>query len=94
MTRRGRWWSLVKTATPPVVSAATEAVAVDRIDLRRALRNLPLQQRLIIVLYFYLDLPLEEIASIAGISLAAARGRLYRAIDYLRSSLRPEEAEA
>jgi DNA-directed RNA polymerase specialized sigma24 family protein len=45
-------------------------------------------------MYFYLDLPLEEIAGITGVTLAAARGRLYRAIEHLRSALGPEEAEA
>ena len=48
----------------------------------------------IVVLYFYLDLPLEEIATIAGASLAAVRGRLYRGIRELRADFPITEAQA
>jgi RNA polymerase sigma-70 factor (ECF subfamily) len=94
MSRRSPWWSLVKTAAPAGSSIAPDGLGAERIDLRRALKELPLQQRLVVVMYFYLDLPLEEIARITGVSFAAARGRLYRAIEHLRSALGPEEAEA
>jgi DNA-directed RNA polymerase specialized sigma24 family protein len=43
------------------------------------------EQRLVVVLYFYLDLPLDEIATIAAASFAAVRGRLYRGIRELRA---------
>jgi len=46
------------------------------------------------VLYFYLDLPLEEIATIAGASYAAVRGRLYRGIRELRADFPITEAQA
>jgi RNA polymerase sigma-70 factor (ECF subfamily) len=94
MSRRSRWWSLLKTAAPAGSSVAPDGSGAERIDLRRALKGLPLQQRLVVVMYFYLDLPLEEIAGITGVTFAAARGRLYRAIEHLRSALGPEEAEA
>jgi RNA polymerase sigma-70 factor (ECF subfamily) len=94
MSRRSRWWSLLNTAAPADSSVASDGSGAERIDLRRALKGLPLQQRLVVVMYFYLDLPLEEIAGITGVTFAAARGRLYRAIEHLRSALGPEEAEA
>jgi DNA-directed RNA polymerase specialized sigma24 family protein len=58
---------------------------------RRAILDLPPISRLVVVLFFFMDLPLEEVARIAGISTSAARGRLYRSIRRLRPGLEPEE---
>lgn len=92
-TRRSRWWSVLKTQTRSVVVETPEEAAVEGMELRRALRRLPLQQRLVVVLYFYLDLPLEEIAAITRESFAAVRGRLYRGIRALRAELTALEAQ-
>jgi DNA-directed RNA polymerase specialized sigma24 family protein len=46
----------------------------------------------VVVLYFYLDMPLEEVAAIMGSSTGAARARLYRAISKLRPGVAIEEA--
>lgn len=85
--RRERWWSVVKTdalrrATPP-----PEDHVAGHADLRRALGGLKHDQRLVIVLYYYLDLPLQEIATVTGASFAAVRGRLYRGLRQLRPGL-------
>jgi len=45
------------------------------VDLRRALARLDHEQRLVLVLRYYLDLPYEEIAATLGISAKAARTR-------------------
>jgi RNA polymerase sigma factor (sigma-70 family) len=71
-------------AERPGVEAPDEE-AVRAVDLRNALKQLRPEQRLVVVLYFYLDLPLEEIATITGASFAAVRGRLYRGIRQLRT---------
>src|SRR5216683_1912348 len=86
-TRRGRWWSVLKIDAERRGEAPDDA-AVRGIDLRNALKRLSPDQRLVVVLYFYLDLPLEEIATIAGASFAAVRGRLYRGIRELRRIFR------
>jgi RNA polymerase sigma-70 factor (ECF subfamily) len=57
-------------------------------DLRRALDRLPTDQRLLIVLRYYLDLPFQEVAAMLRISPKAARSRTYRALERLR--LMPE----
>ncbi len=44
------------------------------------------------VLYFFLDLPIEQIAAITGASDAAVRGRLRRALKRLRRDLELEES--
>ncbi|GAC1470166.1 MAG: hypothetical protein PVSMB1_18460 [Gemmatimonadaceae bacterium] len=61
-------------------------------DLRRAISQLGRQDRLVVILYFYLDLPLEEIAAVMGGSVGAARARLYRAVKRLRPDLEIQEA--
>ena len=84
-TRRGGWWGVLKIDAERRGAAAPDDAAVRGVDLRNALKRLRPDQRLAVVLYFYLDLPLEEIAAIAGASYAAVRGRLYRGIHELRA---------
>jgi RNA polymerase sigma factor (sigma-70 family) len=60
-------------------------------DLRRAINKLSPDERLPLVLYFYLDLPLDEVARTLRISPAAAKSRIYRAARRLRSDLTLEE---
>jgi RNA polymerase sigma factor (sigma-70 family) len=87
-TRRGRWWSVLKIDAERRSIEAPDDLAVRGIDLRNALKQLRPDQRLVVVLYFYLDLPLEEIATIAGASFAAVRARLYRGIRDLKADFR------
>jgi RNA polymerase sigma-70 factor, ECF subfamily len=93
-TRRGRWWGMLKVDAERTSTESPADAAVKGVDLRNALKRLRPDQRLVVVLYFYLDLPLEEIASVAGASLAAVRGRLYRGIRELRADFPITEAQA
>jgi len=91
--RRRKWVSDVSLGLPEhlaVVSA--EEQAMRGADLRRALSRLRHEDRVVVVLYFYLDLPLEEVAAVTGNSVGASRARLYRAIHRLRPDLTVEEA--
>jgi len=91
-TRRLRWWSVLKIEPPAPPAPAVEEQAVRGADLRRELLKLSRTDRLVVILSFYLDMPLEDVARVAGLSLAGARGRLYRAIRKLRPGLELEEA--
>jgi RNA polymerase sigma-70 factor (ECF subfamily) len=82
--RRSRWWSVVRGDAPEHASAAPEEALVEGLELRRALRSLDESKRLVLVLYWYLDLPLEEIAAITGTSVHAAESRLVRATQELK----------
>src|ERR1700730_18337756 len=93
-TRRGRWWGVLKAEPEPGVVQSLDEAAVRGLDLRTALKRLAPEQRLVVVLYFYLDLPLEEIATIAGASYAAVRGRLYRGVRELRADFPITEVQA
>jgi len=92
-TRRGRWWGVLKIDAERTNTKWPDDAAVQGVDLRNALKRLRPDQRLVVVLYFYLDLPLEEITTIAGASLAAVRGRLYRGIRELRADFPITEAQ-
>jgi RNA polymerase sigma-70 factor, ECF subfamily len=81
--RRNRWRSVM---TWPLGTSAQSAR--DEIDssagLRRAIHALPHEQRLVVVLRYYLDLRFEEVAEVLKISTKAAKSRTYRALEKLR----------
>jgi RNA polymerase sigma-70 factor (ECF subfamily) len=82
---RRRWWSVVKQDEVPhqVVDDPTAGWA-EASDLREVLRRLPHDQRLILVLRYYLDLPLEDVGRALGIPERTARARVHRALGKLR----------
>jgi RNA polymerase sigma-70 factor (ECF subfamily) len=84
MARRGRWWSVVKVADLPSPSSHLDA---DASDLHRSLLRLTPVERVPLVLHFYLDLPLAEVARILGLSPAATKSRIYRTAKRLRAEL-------
>lgn len=64
----------------------------DTLPLERALGEISEDLRLPVLLHYYADLPLEEVATALGISLSAAKSRLHRARGVLRRLL-AEEAD-
>ena len=91
--RRRRWLTSVRLGLPSRLSVVSgEDRMIERADLRNALRQLSYQDRLVVNLHFYVDLPMSEIAAISGLSVEAARSRLYRAVRQLRPELSVEEA--
>ena len=91
MARRQRWWSVVRLAEPPRVEDTTDHYSGAAGDVRRALLRLKPDDRLPLVLHFYLDLPLDEVARTLGVSESAAKSRIYRAAQRLRPELSMEE---
>lgn len=64
-----------------------------RHDLGRQLNRLRSDQRTVLALFYYMDLPLAEVAQILGISEGAARSRLYRAVGQLRKQFQEAEVD-
>jgi RNA polymerase sigma-70 factor (ECF subfamily) len=64
---------------------------VDRDQIARAFGRLSPEQRAVIVLCYYLDLPLPEAAASLGVPLGTVKSRLHRAVDAMRAAL---EADA
>jgi RNA polymerase sigma factor (sigma-70 family) len=71
---------------------------VDRELLERGFRRLTLEHRAVVVLYHYLDQPLDVIAETLGIPVGTAHSRLHHAMRGLRAALdadvRPAVREA
>jgi RNA polymerase sigma-70 factor, ECF subfamily len=88
--RRGRWWSVLRLGDvrPP---RRGDDSALHAAELRQSISRLLPSDRLLLYLFYWLDLPLEEVAAVARISTAAARSRLYRAVRRLRLELDPNE---
>ena len=85
--RRNRWWRVLRSSDPPRGMAAADP-ADDRIDLSRALLRLSARDREVLALRYYLDLPVEEVARVLGITVAATKSRLHRAVRALEPVLR------
>ena len=87
--RRGRWWSVIRLADV-VTSPRAQNISVEEgYDLRQAIAGLPEGQRVVLFLYFYLDLPLEQIATVLDASPQAVKSKLHRALRRLRPELDP-----
>jgi RNA polymerase sigma factor (sigma-70 family) len=91
--QRSPWWSVIKRATDDERSAESGMTDPAVADLRRALYRLPHDQRLAVILRYYMDLSFEEVAQTLRISTKAAKSRTYRALERLRLSpeVRPDE---
>jgi RNA polymerase sigma-70 factor (ECF subfamily) len=85
--RRNRWASLIRQADPEARSAIVSKDLDDDIDLRRALKRLSHDDRLVLVLRYYMDLGYREVAATLRISEDAARSRTHRAVRRLRPEL-------
>ena len=57
------------------------------IDLKDAVDKLPLQEKTLIILRFYEDKPLAEIAEILQENISTVKSRLYRTLEKLRKEL-------
>ena len=71
----------------PDVAAAAGPAREEALPLERALADLSDDLRLPVLLHYYLDLPLDEIALSMGLSLSAVKSRLHRARALLRRLL-------
>lgn len=78
---------LRKKRTEALEAEGNEMIQEDRyenIDLKNAIENLDLEDKTVIILRYYEDKKLEEIAEIMEINLSTVKSRLYRVLDKLR----------
>ena len=76
----------------PTTDAVLGSLA-DRDRLDRALGGLAPEHRALVVLHYYLGVPLPEAAASLGIGLGAAKSRLHRSVVSLRRSIVREPLE-
>ena len=87
--RKQRRWAPNLRILPldePVADDPLSSV-VDRDALERGFRRLTIDHRTVVVLYHYLDKPLDEIARILEIPVGTAHSRLHHAMRALRAAL-------
>jgi RNA polymerase sigma factor (sigma-70 family) len=87
--RKERRWAPNLRLLPgdePIVDDGLSSV-VDREQLERGFRRLSIDHRVVVVLYHYLDMPLDEIAETLDIPVGTAHSRLHHAMRGLRSAL-------
>jgi len=91
--RKARRWlpGLESDRDADTVAASALSGVIYRDQLDRGFRRLPMEQRAVVVLHHYLDLPLEKVAEVLGIPTGTAHSRLHRAMAALRAAL---EADA
>jgi RNA polymerase sigma-70 factor (sigma-E family) len=74
---------------PPAISAESAVLtAEERREVIRALRSLPVRQREVLALRFYLDLPDDQIAAAMTISRGTVRSAAHRGLAALERALR------
>jgi RNA polymerase sigma-70 factor (ECF subfamily) len=91
--RRRRLAGEVRLLAPePITGDAAGAIA-DRDVLERAFRAMTPAHRAVIVLHYFADLPLTEVAATLRVSPGTARSRLHYALRSLRSALEAMDRE-
>jgi len=98
--RKERRWMPNLRLLPVEEAVASDDLSsvIDREQLERGFRRMSIDHRAVLVLYHYLDLPLDEIARILEIPVGTAHSRLHHAMRGLRAALeadlRPPVREA
>ena len=91
--RRERRWSPSVALRPldePMSEDGSGSIG-DRDQLEIGFRRLSIEHRTVLILHFYLDLPLDRVAEVCGIPTGTAHSRYHRAMRELRAAL---EADA
>jgi RNA polymerase sigma-70 factor (ECF subfamily) len=94
-TRRSRWWrsaiQVPRTGEKLEYLEATSRDPLEGAELRGAVARLPHRLRVAIILHFYLDLPLEEVAATLGLRIAGVKTRINLGLRQLRVALETDE---
>jgi RNA polymerase sigma-70 factor (ECF subfamily) len=86
---RRRRRRVIEVELTPIDSPVTDPLPglFDRDEILRAFGRLPVDQRAVIVLRYYFDLPLADAAASLGIPVGTAKSRLNRAVSALRAAV-------
>ena len=85
--RRRRVVEFELTPIADVPIGDTDSFVVDRDEVEQALRRLDPGFRAVVVLHYFLGLPLPEAAAALGIPLGTAKSRLHRSLAAMRADL-------
>lgn len=91
LNRRKKWRALLPFLTPSSKESIHHA---ERMTVREAIAKLPEKQRAVILLFYYHDMPQDEIATILEIPKGTVKSRLHKAIQLLKQELGGESFES
>ncbi len=91
LNRRSKWRSLLPFLAQVKQDDFHHS---DRITVREAVAKLPEIQRAVVILFYYHDMPQEEIANILGIPKGTVKSRLHMAMKKLKVELEGDEYDA
>jgi RNA polymerase sigma-70 factor (sigma-E family) len=91
--RRSRWRREQLTDTPPDTAATHDGDSAERLLLTRALAVVPPKQRAVLVLRYWNDLSVEEVAATLRCSVGTVKSQAARGLATLRKRLGPHYAE-
>ena len=92
-TRRP-WWRRERSAgdaLPDVAQVDPNGATNERLTVQEALQAVPVRQRAVLVLRFYLDLTAEEAGEVLGVRAATVRSQTARGLANLRAALAARE---
>jgi RNA polymerase sigma-70 factor (ECF subfamily) len=81
----------LEEAPEPVSSGSEENQVLDRLDLWQALSTLPPPLKTVVLLRYFEDMKLSDIALVTGCPLNTAKARLYRALAQLKTQLHSQK---
>jgi RNA polymerase sigma-70 factor (ECF subfamily) len=85
--RRRRPIEVEITDFNPPTSGDSAGLVADRDQLERGFRRLSVDQRAVLVLHYYLGMPVPAVAETIGVPLGTAQSRLHRALEAMRAAL-------
>jgi RNA polymerase sigma factor (sigma-70 family) len=85
--RRRRVVEVELTPTADIPDHDVGSLIVDRDQVERALKHLDPDWRAVVVVHFFLGLPLPETAEVLGIPLGTVKSRLHRSLAAMRTEL-------
>jgi RNA polymerase sigma-70 factor, ECF subfamily len=92
-TRRTRWWSVLRGPMLVREPMEPEDTALERSDLARAIAKLGREDRVALHLYFGLDMPIDQVTRLLGVSPRGAKSRIHRTLKRLRLNLEGQEIQ-
>lgn len=77
----------------PALDTDLSSLVAERDRLSREIGRLPFDQRVVMVMHFYLDLPLTEAAEVLDIPVGTVKSRLHRGLESMREALGAEQPD-
>ena len=87
--QRGAWLKHIsRTVTLDQLAEPSESFSEDAVAVNMEIARLPVKLREAVLLYYYQNMKIEEVADVLGIGISSASERLKRAKEKLRTALK------